>query len=128
MSRLLNQHNLEISASQVSPSALVRMLRLIDEGTISGKMAKTVFEEMFTTGKEPDVIVKEKGMTQISDESALEPLVVQVLEANPEVVEDYRGGKTKALGFLVGQVMKATRGQANPKLVNQILKRHLDKS
>lgn len=126
MSRLLNQHGLEISESRVSPSALVRMLRLIDEGTISGKMAKTVFEEMFTTGKEPDTIVKEKGMTQISDESALEPLVLQVLEVNPEVVEDYRGGKTKALGFLVGQVMKATRGQANPKLVNQLLKRHLD--
>jgi len=101
------------------------MLNLIDEGTISGKMAKRVFEEMFDTGKEPDVIIKEKGMVQISDESTLLKIIEEVMTANAGVVEDYRSGKKKALGFLVGQVMKATRGQANPAIVNKLLAERL---
>jgi len=125
LNRLLNQQNLEITECKVTPFGLVSMLRLIDEGTISGKMAKSVFEEMFATGKQPEVIIKEKGMVQISDESALEPIIARIVADNPKVVEDYRNGKDKAFGFFVGQVMKATRGQANPKMVNDILKRIL---
>lgn len=125
-SRLLNQNNQDISESKVTPSLLVKMLKMIDEGKISGKMAKTIFEEMFATGKPPDEIVKEKGLSQISDESTLEGVISSIVDANPKVVQDYRNGKEKAFGFLVGQVMKATRGQANPKVVNDILKRVLD--
>jgi len=98
------------------------MLKMIDDGTISGKIAKEVFRDMFDTGKDPEAIVKEKGLTQISDEGELEKIARKVIEANPKSVEDYKKGKEKALGFLVGQVMKETRGKANPQLVNKILK------
>ena len=121
----MNQNNIEINDCKIKPTALARMLNLIDEGTISGKMAKRVFEEMFDTGKEPDVIIKEKGMVQISDESTLLKIIEEVMTANAGVVEDYRSGKKKALGFLVGQVMKATRGQANPAIVNKLLAERL---
>jgi len=97
----------------------------MDDGTISGKIAKTVFEEMFATGKRPADIVKEKGLVQISDEGELAAVVDRVLAANPGVVEDYRAGKERAFGFLVGQVMKETRGKANPGLVNKLLKERL---
>jgi len=126
LSRLLNQHNLELKEAKVKPVHLVDMLKMVDSGKISGKMAKTVFEEMFLTGKSPEAVVKEKGMVQISDESALEPVVARIIAENPRVVEDYRSGKEKAFAFFVGQVMKATRGQANPKMVNEILKRMLN--
>jgi aspartyl-tRNA(Asn)/glutamyl-tRNA(Gln) amidotransferase subunit B len=96
------------------------------EGTISGKIAKTVFEEMANTGKAPDVIVKEKGLVQVTDTAAIESAVDEALSANPDEVAAYRQGKTKLLGYFVGQVMKATRGKANPKLVNQLLKQKLD--
>ncbi|HHV15520.1 MAG TPA: Asp-tRNA(Asn)/Glu-tRNA(Gln) amidotransferase subunit GatB [Gelria sp.] len=125
LSKHLNQNNIEINDCKIKPTALARMLNLIDEGTISGKMAKRVFEEMFDTGKEPDVIIKEKGMVQISDESTLLKIIEEVMTANAGVVEDYRSGKKKALGFLVGQVMKATRGQANPAIVNKLLAERL---
>lgn len=121
-SRLLNANNLDVSETPVSPDNLAAMLKLVAEGTISSKIAKTVFEEMFATGKKPGDIVKEKGLVQISDEGAMAPIVEQVIAANPGPVEDYRAGKEKALGFLVGQVMKATKGKANPGLVNQMLK------
>ncbi len=116
---------MEITDCKIQPAALARMLSLIDEGTISGKMAKSVFEEMFDNGKEPDLIIKEKGMVQISDESTLIKIIEEVTANNAGVVEDYRNGKEKALGFLVGQVMKATKGQANPAAVNKLLKKHL---
>jgi aspartyl-tRNA(Asn)/glutamyl-tRNA(Gln) amidotransferase subunit B len=122
LSKYLNQNNMEISDCKIKPAALVKMLKLIDKGTISGKMAKKVFAEMFTTGKEPDVIIKDKGMVQISDESTLLKIIEEIIEANPKVVADYRNGKGKAVGFFVGQVMKATRGQANPTIVNDLLK------
>ncbi|MGR6835492.1 Asp-tRNA(Asn)/Glu-tRNA(Gln) amidotransferase subunit GatB [Syntrophomonas erecta] len=122
LNRLLNQNNLEIQDCRITPPHLIKMLKLMDEGTISGKIAKTVFEEMFTNGKEPEEIVKEKGLVQISDEETLRSLVKEVLKNNPGVVEDYRNGKQKALGFLVGQMMKTTRGQANPAVVNKLLK------
>lgn len=125
LSRLLNQHNLELKDAKIKPAHLTEMLKMIDSGQISGKMAKTVFEEMFVSGKSPETVVREKGMVQISDEAALEPVIARIIAENSGVVEDYRKGKEKAFGFLVGQVMKATRGQANPKVVNDILRRML---
>lgn len=125
LTRLLNQHNLDVTTAKVTPSMLAGMLKMIDKGIISGKMAKSVFEEMFATGKPAEAIVKEKGMVQISEESALIPVITRVVADNPKVVEDYHNGKEKAFGFLVGQVMKATRGQANPQVVNEILRRIL---
>ncbi len=125
LSRLLNVHNLEITQCRIRPEQLARMLRLIDQGTISGKIAKTVFEEMFATGSDPEKIVKEKGLVQITDEGAIAAVVEEVIANYPKVVEDYRAGKEKALGFLVGQVMKATKGKANPELVNRLFKARL---
>ncbi|MQL52009.1 Asp-tRNA(Asn)/Glu-tRNA(Gln) amidotransferase subunit GatB [Desulfofundulus thermobenzoicus] len=125
LSRLLNAHSMEITECRISPRQFTGMLKLMDRGTISGKIAKTVFEEMFATGKDPEQIVQEKGLVQITDEGAIAAIVEEVLANNPGVVEDYRKGKDKALGFLVGQVMKATRGKANPELVNRLLKERL---
>ncbi|MDD3364941.1 MAG: Asp-tRNA(Asn)/Glu-tRNA(Gln) amidotransferase GatCAB subunit B, partial [Syntrophomonas sp.] len=126
LSRLLNQNNLEIGDCKIKPADLVQMLKLIDDGSISGKMGKTVFEEMFTSGKNPALIIKEKNLVQISDEGTLLPVIVDIIEANPRVVEDYKNGKDKAFGFFIGQIMKSTRGQANPALVNKLLKERLD--
>ncbi len=125
LSRLLNLNNMEIQESLIKPAGLAHMLELVDQGRISGKMAKGVFEEMFSSGKDPVQIVKEQGLEQISDAGSLEPVIVQVLAANPKAVEDYAAGKEKAFGSLVGQVMKATKGQANPALVNELLKTKL---
>lgn len=125
MSRLLNQNNLEIEDSKIQPALLAEMLQLVDSGKISGKMAKGVFEEMFITGKTAPAIIKEQGLEQISDEGSLGPIIDQVLESNPRAVEDFKSGKEKAFGSLVGQVMKATKGQANPALVNDLLKKKL---
>ena len=126
LARLLNAHDMDITASPVSPAQLAALLCLIDDGTISGKIAKTVFEEMFTTRKDPATIVREKGLVQITDEDAIAAVVDEVINANPKSVQDYKAGKEKALGFLVGQVMKATRGKANPALVNKMLKEKLN--
>ncbi|HBQ85541.1 MAG TPA: Asp-tRNA(Asn)/Glu-tRNA(Gln) amidotransferase GatCAB subunit B [Syntrophomonas sp.] len=123
--RLLNQENIEIEECLIKPAHLAAMLKLIDDGTISGKIAKTVFEDMFSSGKAPDAIVKEKGLIQVSDEAALIPIIDDIISANPKVVEDYKNGKEKAAGFFVGQVMKATRGKANPAIVNKLLKEKL---
>ncbi len=120
--RLLKAHNLEVKEVPLTPSHLVEMLNLIDQGAISGKIAKTVFEAMFVSGSRPREIVAARGLAQISDAGELGAVVQQVLDANPGVVEDYRSGKEKALAFLVGQVMKATRGQANPQLVNKLIR------
>lgn len=123
--RLLNAAGLEPGQSPVPPQEMAALLQLQKEGTISGKIAKQVLEEMFATGKEARRIVEEKGLVQISDTGALAQVVEEILTANPGVVDDYRNGKDKALGFLVGQVMKATKGKANPGLVNQLLKERL---
>ncbi len=128
LSRLLNAHNMDITRCKVSPRQLTDMLKLMDRGTISGKIAKTVFEEMFATGKDPEQIVQEKGLVQITDEGAIAAVVEEVLAGNAKVVEDYLKGKDRAFGFLVGQVMKATRGKANPELVNRLLKEKLHSS
>ncbi|GAB6180261.1 Asp-tRNA(Asn)/Glu-tRNA(Gln) amidotransferase subunit GatB [Desulfotomaculum defluvii] len=125
LSRLLNAAGLDITACKIKPAQLAEMLKLIDKGTISGKIAKTVFEEMFVSGKEPETIVKEKGLVQISDEGAIASIVEQVIAANPKSVQDYHAGKKQAIGFLVGQVMRATKGKANPEMVNKMLQEKL---
>ncbi|MBP7560654.1 MAG: Asp-tRNA(Asn)/Glu-tRNA(Gln) amidotransferase subunit GatB [Armatimonadetes bacterium] len=123
--RLLNETGTPLAESKVSPAGLADLVRLIADGAISGKMAKTVFERMFETGKAPALIVDEEGMSQISDTSALEPVIDKAIADNPEAVENYRSGKKKALGALVGQIMKETKGQANPALVNELLVQRL---
>ena len=125
LTRLLNQNNIEITDCKITPDSLVSMLKMIDDGKISGKMAKDIFEDMFNTGKNPEVIVKEKGMVQISDEQTLVPILEDIIANNPRAVEDYKSGKKKAMGAMVGQVMKATKGQANPALVNKLLQQLL---
>lgn len=127
LTRLLNQNNLEIKDSKITPSSLAHMLKLLEQGTISGKIAKVVFEEMFTTGDSPDKIVKDQGLVQISDEAALQAIVAEVVAGNPKVVEDFKNGKGKALGFLVGQVMKVSKGKANPEMVNRLLREELSR-
>lgn len=118
---LLNASKEEVCTCKITPSSLARLFQLIDNQTISGKIAKTVFEEMFDTGKDPETIVKEKNLVQITDTGEIEIIVDQVIEANPGSVVDFKGGKKKAMGFLVGQIMKATKGQANPQAVNKLL-------
>ena len=120
--RELNKGNQVISECPVSPSALVNLLKLIDEGVISSNTAKTVFEEMYQTGKEPITIVEEKNLKQITDDNAIEKMVEGVLQANLSQVDEYKAGKEKVLGFLVGQVMKVSKGKANPETVNKLLK------
>jgi aspartyl-tRNA(Asn)/glutamyl-tRNA(Gln) amidotransferase subunit B len=100
---------------------------LIERGTISGKLGKTVFDEMFATGKDPETIIQEKGLVQISDTGALEAIAQEIINANPKEAADYRAGKTKVMGFFVGQLMKQTKGQANPQLANEIFQRLLGK-
>ncbi|NLL17713.1 MAG: Asp-tRNA(Asn)/Glu-tRNA(Gln) amidotransferase subunit GatB [Clostridia bacterium] len=123
--RLLNAKGIEIEDCPVRPGQLAQLLAMIDKGEISGKMAKDIFEKMFDTGKDPKTLVEELGLKQISDTGALEAMIDEVLAANPKSVEDFRNGKDKAFGFLVGQVMRASKGQANPKLVNEILRKKL---
>ncbi len=125
MTRLLNSNQCSVVDSPISAKQLAELLQLINKGTLSGKIAKSVLEEMYSTSKDASMIVKEKGLAQISDEGALLGIIDGVLAANPQSVEDYRAGKDKAIGFLVGQIMKATKGQANPGLVNQLLKEKL---
>ena len=125
VTRLLNTNQCSVLDSPISAKQLAELLELINKGTLSGKIAKSVLEEMYSTSKDASMIVKEKGLAQISDEGALLGIIDNVLAANPQSVEDYRAGKDKAIGFLVGQIMKATKGQANPGLVNQLLKEKL---
>ncbi|MDD2619347.1 MAG: Asp-tRNA(Asn)/Glu-tRNA(Gln) amidotransferase subunit GatB [Syntrophomonadaceae bacterium] len=125
LNRLLNQNNMEISDCRLKPADLAQLLKLIDDGSISGKMAKTVFEEMFKSGKKPELIIKEKGMALISDEATLISLIDGIIRNNTKVMEDYRNGKEKAFGFFVGQIMKVSKGQANPAVVNKLLKERL---
>ena len=124
--RLLKDEEKEIEDCPVSPSDLSDLLNLIDKGSISGTIAKDVLNTAFTSGKSPKSIVEEKGLYQVSDEDALLEAVKKVMEGNPNEVEKYRAGKKKVIGFLVGQVMKETKGKANPKLVNELLRRQLD--
>jgi aspartyl-tRNA(Asn)/glutamyl-tRNA(Gln) amidotransferase subunit B len=122
LSGLLNKEGTDISASPVSPQQLGGLLQRIKDGTISGKIAKQVFEAMWRGEGDADAIIEKKGLKQITDTAAIEKIVREVLDANPKQVEQYRGGQEKLLGFFVGQVMKATQGKANPGEVNKILK------
>ncbi|NLC06514.1 MAG: Asp-tRNA(Asn)/Glu-tRNA(Gln) amidotransferase subunit GatB [Syntrophomonadaceae bacterium] len=125
--RLLNAHNMELNEAKITPDGLAALLKLIEKGSISNKMGKEVFEIMFKEGKDPDQIVKEKGLSQISDEGQLAQIIAEVIAKNPKSVQDYQSGKKQAIGFLVGQVMKATKGQANPGVVNTMLQERLAK-
>jgi aspartyl-tRNA(Asn)/glutamyl-tRNA(Gln) amidotransferase subunit B len=123
----LNKENIEIAQCPVSPAQLAALLARINDGTISGKSAKDVFDSMWQGehGGDADAIIAAKGLKQISDDSEIEKLIDEVLAANPQQVADYRSGKEKAFNSLVGQVMKATKGKANPAQVNTILKQKL---
>ncbi|BDG61247.1 Asp-tRNA(Asn)/Glu-tRNA(Gln) amidotransferase subunit GatB [Caldinitratiruptor microaerophilus] len=122
LQRILADRGLELGQTPLTPAHLVGMLKLIDEGTISGKIGKEVFEAMVETGQEAAAIVKERGLVQVTDEAELAAIARQVIEANPKVVEDWRKGKAAAAQFLVGQVMKATRGRANPQLAGRLVR------
>jgi len=116
----------DLSASPVTPKMLADMILLEKNGTISGKMAKTVMEEMVRSGKDPKVIIQEKGLVQISDSAEIDRIVQKIIDGNPQPVAQYKSGKTGTFGFLVGQVMKATEGRANPQTVNELLKSKLE--
>ncbi|MGH7898992.1 MAG: Asp-tRNA(Asn)/Glu-tRNA(Gln) amidotransferase subunit GatB, partial [Candidatus Binatia bacterium] len=109
----------------VPPEHLAELVALIDGGTISGKIAKTVFDEMIASGRAPRAIIEERGLVQVTDAGSIGSAVEQVLAANPDKVAEYRSGKEKLFGFFVGQVMKATEGKANPKQVNELLRQKL---
>jgi len=117
----LNEAKIDVEKSPISAAHLGELITMIDNKTISGKMAKDVFLEMWSISKAPAEIVKSKGMSQITDTSAIEKIVEEIMTANSGAVQDYRGGKTKLFGFFVGAVMKASKGQANPEMVNQVL-------
>ncbi|NOT58942.1 MAG: Asp-tRNA(Asn)/Glu-tRNA(Gln) amidotransferase subunit GatB, partial [Acidobacteria bacterium] len=123
--RELKNADADIEACKIKAADLGALIRLIDDQTISGKIAKEVFAEMFASGKAPAVIVKEKGLVQITDTSAIEKVVEAVIAANPKEAESFRAGKVQLMGFFVGQVMKASGGKANPQAVNEILKTKL---
>ena len=122
---VLNDKNLEISDSPISSKNLSKLINLIKDGTISGKIAKTIFELMMDGDKDPQTIVDEKGLKQQSDPKALEALIDKVITDNPDNVKEYKSGKEKLFGFFVGQIMKVSGGKANPQLVNEILKKKL---
>lgn len=123
--RVLNEQKLEISSFPIEPVRLGELLRLIDDGTISGKIAKTVFEAMLESNESPAAIIEARGLSQISDSSAIERVIDEVLAAHPAEVARYREGEAKLLGFFVGRVMQASRGKANPQLANEILRKKL---
>lgn len=125
--RLVRQEGVGLAELKLTPEQLVKMLKMIDDGTINGKIAKTVLEAMFKTGADPEVIVAERGLVQIADSRQLEAIVTRVLNANLKTVSDYLEGKTQAFRFLVGLVMKESKGKANPEMVNRLLKQELEK-
>ncbi len=125
--RVVNDKAIRMKEFSIPPQNLSKMIDLINEGTISTKIAKEVFEEMLQSGQNPDAIVEKKGLRQVSDESAIEKVVEEVLQLNPDEVQRYIGGKDKLFGFFVGEVMKKTRGKANPKMLNDLLKQKLEK-
>ena len=127
ISRILNEKELEPENVPFTAEQLAKMIELIDKGTISSAIAKKVLTELFENPKDPEVIIKEKGWIQISDEGAIKEVVMKILENNPQSVADFKGGKDKALGFLVGQAMKETKGKANPQMLNKMFLEELNK-
>jgi aspartyl-tRNA(Asn)/glutamyl-tRNA(Gln) amidotransferase subunit B len=123
--KLLNEENRPIDDCPIKPAQLAGMLQLIEKGTISGKMAKSVFNDMYKTGKDADAIVREKGLVQISDSSEIEKVVDEIIARSPNEAERFRAGDEKLLGFFVGQAMKETKGKANPQMLNNLLKKKL---
>ena len=128
VSKILNEKELEPGEIPFEAEALAELVTLIDKGTISSAIAKKVLVEMFEdSSKMPAKIIEEKGWIQISDEGAIKEVVIKILEANPQSVADYKGGKDKALGFLVGQAMKETKGKANPQMLNRMFIEEINK-
>ena len=125
LSGALNRDNLDVAGSKVTAEALAGLLTRIVDDTISGKIAKEVFEAMWTEGKDADAIIESRGLRQITDSSAIERAIEAVMAANPAQLADYRAGKEKLFGFFVGQVMKATQGKANPAQLNELLRQKL---
>jgi aspartyl-tRNA(Asn)/glutamyl-tRNA(Gln) amidotransferase subunit B len=125
VSALLNKDNISIEESKLSSDNFATLIERISDKTISGKIAKSVLEDIWDSGKDVDDIIKDKGLVQIQDESILENVAKKIIENNPDQVEAYKGGKEKLFGFFVGQVMKETQGKANPQSVNEILKKLL---
>jgi aspartyl-tRNA(Asn)/glutamyl-tRNA(Gln) amidotransferase subunit B len=125
LTRELNNSGTDASASPVSPEQLISLLQLVEQGTISLKVAREIFPEMYSSGKTPGQIVQEKGLIQVSDEGALDKIIDGVLAKNPTQVTQFKEGKQQVLGFLVGQVMKSSGGKANPGKVNEMLKKRL---
>jgi len=124
--RLLNEDNRDVKDCPISPNGLADIIKMVKGGQISGKMAKEVFEEMYKTGKTASDIVKAKGLTQISDEGELAKIVEEIVKNNPDNVAKFKAGKTTVLGFFVGEIMKATKGKANPQVINKLLKEKLE--
>ena len=121
----LNDNRVSLEDIKLTPENLAKMIKLIQDGTISSKIAKKVFAETVANGTDPKKYVEDNGMVQLSDTSVLEPMVKKVVDDNPQSVEDFKNGKDRAIGFLVGQIMKQTRGKANPKMVNKLLNQEL---
>lgn len=126
LSAWLNKNGKNFAKNPASPEAIATLINRIEEGAISGKQGKVVFEEVMK-GNDPDTVIKEKGMVQLSDDSALRELINKVLDENPKSIEDFKNGKNRAVGFLMGQVMKASKGQANPKIANKLVSEELSK-
>ena len=125
--RLLKEQEMDPEEIKFSPENLAKLIQLVDNGTINRTVAKNVFEEIFTSDIDPEVYVEEKGLKVVNDEGALRKTVEDIVAANPQSVEDYHNGKQKAMGFLVGQTMRAMGGKADPVMVNRILADILDK-
>ena len=125
LSGALNKSNLDIAASPVSSDALAGLLKRISDNTISGKIAKEVFEAMWSGEGDADAVIDKKGLKQITDSDAIEKVIDDVIAGNPKQLEQYRAGQDKLFGFFVGQVMKASQGKANPAQVNDLLKKKL---
>jgi aspartyl-tRNA(Asn)/glutamyl-tRNA(Gln) amidotransferase subunit B len=126
LSATLNKENLDVADSRISAAQLAGLLARIQDGTLSGKLAKQVFEAMWAGEGEADAIIEAKGLKQVSDSGAIEPIIDEVMEANAKSVEEFRSGKEKAFNALVGQVMKASKGKANPQQVNDLLRQKLN--
>ncbi len=127
MRELKGEDSIDIAGCPISPENLGGLLNMIDKGTISGKIAKSVFADMMTSGKDAETVVKEKNLVQVSDEGELLTMVREIIETNPEQAADFRAGKTKLMGYFVGQLMQRTKGRANPKLANQLFSQELGK-
>ena len=126
LSARLNREEKDIAAVPLAPTLLAGMVKRIADGTLSSKLAKEVFEALWSgEGQDADTIIEARGLKQVSDASAIEPIIDEVLAANPKSVEEFRAGKEKAFNALVGQIMKATKGKANPQQVNELLKKKL---